>query len=310
MTTPATVPPRADRPAVPPALALVTAVMAISWAGPLVRFASAPALAVSAWRLLMSVAFIAVVLLIRGTPMPRLSRRDWLFATASGIFLALHFWSWIASIDLTTVSSSVVLVSTQPVFVALLSGVLLGERATARQWAGIAVAVTGAVIIAWGDFTLGPAAMLGDALALAGAVFVSGYYVIGRRLRQQLDLWWYIFIIYGIAAAALVLAIAAMPSVPLIGFPARDWLVFAALAAGPMMLGHTAVNYALRYVRAYIANLAILGEPIGATLIAWLLPSIAEVPGPQTIAGGALILVGIAVTVMKRETERGGPKNA
>jgi drug/metabolite transporter (DMT)-like permease len=286
------------------------AVLAISWAGPLVRFASAPALAVSAWRLLMSVAFIAVVLLIRGTPMPRLSRRDWLFATASGIFLALHFWSWIASIDLTTVSSSVVLVSTQPVFVALLSGVLLGERATARQWSGIAVAVTGAVIIAWGDFTLGPAAMLGDALALAGAVFVSGYYVIGRRLRQQLDLWWYIFIIYGIAAAALVLAIAAMPSVPLIGFPARDWLVFAALAAGPMMLGHTLVNYALRYVRAYIANLAILGEPIGATLIAWLLPAIAEVPGPQTIAGGALILVGIAVTVMKRETERGGPKNA
>lgn len=308
--TPATVSPGADGPAVPPAFALVVAVLAISWAGPLVRFASAPALAVSAWRLLMSVAFIAVVLLIRGTPMPGLSRRDWLFATVSGIFLALHFWSWIASIDLTTVSSSVVLVSTQPVFVALLSGVLLGERATARQWAGIAVAVTGAVIIAWGDFTLGPAAMLGDALALAGAVFVSGYYVIGRRLRQQLDLWWYIFIIYGIAAAALVLAIAVMPGVPLIGFPARDWLIFAALAAGPMMLGHTAVNYALRYVRAYIANLAILGEPIGATLIAWLLPAIAEVPGPQTIAGGALILVGIAVTVLKRETERGSPKNA
>lgn len=309
MTTTATVPARADRPAVPPTIALVVAVLAISWAGPLVRFTSAPALAVSAWRLLMSVAFIAIVLLVRGTPMPRLSRQDWLFAIAAGIFLALHFWSWIASIDLTTVSSSVVLVSTQPVFVALLSGLLLGERATVRQWAGIAVAVTGAVVIAWGDFTLGPAAMLGDALALAGAVFVSIYYVIGRRLRQQIDLWWYIFIIYGIAAAALVVAIAAMPGVPLTGFPARDWLIFAALAAGPMMLGHTAVNYALRYVRAYIANLAILGEPIGATLIAWLLPSIAEVPGPQTIVGGALILAGIAVTVKKRETES-SPKNA
>jgi drug/metabolite transporter (DMT)-like permease len=310
VTTTVAVPARADGPAVPPTIALVVAVLAISWAGPLVRFTTAPALAVSAWRLLLSVAFIAIVLLVRGTPMPRLSRRDWLFAIAAGIFLALHFWSWIASIDLTTVSSSVVLVSTQPVFVALLSGVLLGERATAHQWAGIAVAVAGAVVIAWGDFTLGPSALLGDALALAGAVFVSIYYVIGRRLRQQIDLWWYIFIIYGIAAGALVLAIAAMPSVPLTGFPARDWLIFAALAAGPMMLGHTAVNYALRYVRAYIANLAILGEPIGATLIAWLLPAIAEVPGPQTIAGGALILAGIAVTVMKRETERGGPKNA
>ena len=302
--------PRAEPPAVSPTAALVVAVFAISWAGPLVRFASAPALAVSAWRLLMSVAFIAIVLLIRRTPVPRLSRRDWLLATAAGLFLALHFWSWIASISLTTVSSSVVLVSTQPVFVALLSGAVLGERATSRQWAGIAVAVTGAVIIAWGDFGLGTSAILGDALALAGALFVSIYYVIGRRLRLQMDLWWYIFIIYGIAALALVLAIAVMPAVPLTGFPGRDWLIFAALAAGPMMLGHTAVNYALRYVRAYIANIAILGEPIGATLIAWLLPAIAEVPGPQTMVGGILILAGIAVTVIRRSPVAAGPDHA
>jgi drug/metabolite transporter (DMT)-like permease len=301
---------RTERAVVPPVAALVVAVLATSWAGPLVRFASAPALAVSAWRLLMAVAFIGVVLVIRRTPVPRLSGRDWSLACAAGVFLALHFWTWIASIDLTTVSSSVVLVSTQPVFVALLSGALLGERATPRQWAGIGVAVTGAIIIAWGDFGLGARAILGDALALAGAVFVSIYYVIGRRLRVRLDLWWYIFIIYGIAALALVLAIAAMPGVPLTGFPQRDWLIFAALAAGPMMLGHTAVNYSLRYVRAYIANLALLGEPIGATLIAWLLPAIAEVPGPQTVVGGALILGGIAVTVLRRSAAAAGPEHA
>lgn len=294
-------------PAVPPAAALVVAVLAISWGGPLVRFATAPALAVSAWRLLLAVAFIAVVLLVRRAPLPRLSARDWLFAGAAGLFLALHFWSWIASIDLTTISSSVVLVSTQPVFVALLSGMVLGERATPRQWSGIGVAVTGAIVIAWGDFGLGARAIAGDALALAGAVFVSIYYVIGRRLRPQLDLWWYIFIIYGIAALTLVFAIAVMPDVALTGFPRRDWFIFAALAAGPMMLGHTAVNYALRYVRAYIANLTLLGEPIGATLIAWLLPSIAEVPGPQTVAGGVLILGGIAVTLSRR-APAGGPQ--
>ncbi|MBR9989078.1 MAG: DMT family transporter [Gemmatimonadetes bacterium] len=299
-----------ERPAVSPAVALIVAVLAISWGGPLVRFASAPAIAVSAWRLLLAVAFIGVVLLVRRTPMPRLSGREWLFACAAALFLALHFWSWIASIDLTTISSSVVLVSTQPVFVALLSGVFLAERATRRQWLGIAVAVAGTVVIAWGDFGLGARAILGDALALAGAVFVSIYYVIGRRLRPGMDLWWYIFIIYGIAALVLVLAIAAMPGVPLTGFPARDWLVFAALAAGPMMLGHTAVNYALRYVRAYLANLALLGEPIGATLIAWLLPAIAEVPGPQTVVGGALILGGIAVTVVRRQPAEARPVNA
>jgi drug/metabolite transporter (DMT)-like permease len=175
---------------------------------------------------------------------------------------------------------------------------------------GIVVAVTGAVVIAWGDFGLGPRAILGDALALAGALFVSVYYVIGRRLRPQMDLWWYILVIYGIAALALVLAIAVLPGVPLTGFPRQDWLVFAALAAGPMMLGHTAVNYALRYVRAYIANLALLGEPIGATLIAWLLPSIAEVPGPRTLVGGLLILCGIAVTVLRRGASVPGPDAA
>jgi len=289
---------RAESPALSPTGALLIAVLAISWAGPLVRFAEAPALAVAAWRLIISVVFIVVVLLVRRTPPPQLSRSDWLFALAAGVFLAAHFWSWIASIGLTTISSSVVLVSAQPVFVALLSGVLLGEAATRRQWLGIAVAVAGAVLIAWGDFGRGRDAIIGDALALLGAVFVSIYYVIGRRLRARVDLWWYIGVVYGVAAAVLLVAVLVSPGVPLTGFAPRDWLIFAALAAGPMMLGHTLVNYALRYVRAYVANLAILTEPIGATLIAWLLPGIAEVPGPQTIIGGVAILLGIAVATL------------
>jgi drug/metabolite transporter (DMT)-like permease len=301
-------PSSADRPVIPPGAALVVAVLAISWAGPLVRFTDAPALAVAAWRLIISVLFIAGVLLIRGTPPPRLERRDWLLAVAAGVFLAAHFWSWIASLDLTTISSSVVLVNTQPVFVAVLSGLVLGEAATRRQWLGIVVAVGGAAIIAWGDFALGRDAILGDVLALAGAVFVSIYYVIGRRLRQTLDLWWYIGIIYGIAALVLLAAVAVLPGVALTGYARQDWLVFAALAAGPMMLGHTGVNYALRYVRAYVANLAVLGEPIGATLIAWLLPAIAEVPAPQTLIGGVAILAGIALAVTGPSVARPPPR--
>jgi drug/metabolite transporter (DMT)-like permease len=290
---------RVGEPSIPPAAALVVAVLAISWAGPLVRYTDAPAIAVAAWRLAISVAFIGCVLAVRRERPPRLSRRDWALATAAGVFLAAHFWSWIASIDLTTVSSSVVLVSTQPVFVALLSGLVLGEAATRRQWTGILIAVAGAAVIAWGDFGLGRDAIVGDLLALAGAVFVSIYYVIGRRLRAAVDLWWYIGIVYGIAAVVLLAATAALPGVPLIGYGGRDWLVFVALAAGPMMLGHTGVNYALRYVRAYVANLALLGEPVGATIIAWLLPAIAEVPGPQTLVGGLAILTGIALAVTR-----------
>jgi drug/metabolite transporter (DMT)-like permease len=283
-------------------LVLLVGVAAMSFAGPIVRFSSAPALVIAAWRLTFSVALIALVLAFRPQAWRgvRLSRGEWLQAAAAGLLLAAHFWSWIASLSLTTVSSSVVLVSTQPIFVALLSTTFLRERATATQWLGIGIAVTGAAVIGWGDFGRGSSALAGDLLAVAGAVFVSGYYVIGRSLRQRLDLWLYIGIVYGVAAGAFIVLGALHPGVQLTGYPTRDWLIFAALAAGPMMLGHTGVNYALRYLRAYVANLALLGEPIGATLIAWLLPAIHEVPGPQTAAGAAMILGGIALGVARR----------
>ncbi|MEX0979851.1 MAG: DMT family transporter, partial [Gemmatimonadota bacterium] len=115
------------------------------------------------------------------------------------------------------------------------------------------------------------------------------------RLRRKLDLWTYVGVVYGVAAAVLSAAILLTPAVSLTGYARADWLVFLALAAGPMMLGHTGVNYALRYIPAYIANLAVLGEPVGAILLAWLLPAIREVPPVQTLVGGALILLGIAI---------------
>jgi drug/metabolite transporter (DMT)-like permease len=289
-----------ETPALPPALVLLVAVSAMSIAGPLVRFSSAPALVIAAWRLTFSVAFIALVLGFRQRAWRgvRLSASEWLQATLAGLLLAGHFWSWIASLDLTTVSSSVVLVSTQPIFVATLSTFLLHEPATRRQWTGILIAVAGAFVIGWGDFGRGGTALVGDLLAVAGAVFVSGYYIIGRHLRQKLDLWLYIGIVYGVAAAAFLLLGALHPGVALAPWPARDWLIFLVLAAGPMMLGHTGMNYALRYVRAHVANLALLGEPVGATLIAWLL--LDELPGVQTFIGAALILGGVALGMSRR----------
>jgi drug/metabolite transporter (DMT)-like permease len=125
---------------------------------------------------------------------------------------------------------------------------------------------------------------------------------LGRRLRRRLDLWSYVAVVYGTAAVLLLGVAAAHPGVAVTGYPATDWLVFLGLAAGPMMIGHTGANYALRYVRAYIANLALLGEPIGATLLAWWLPGIQERPTPQLVAGGALVLLGIGLGVMRRRT--------
>ncbi len=297
-------PPPRETPPLPPALVLGAAVVAFSWAGPLIRFTDAAAVAVAAWRLLLSVAFLAAVVSLRRdgwAPLARLEAREWGLATGAGVLLALHFWSWIASIQFTTVASSVVLVSTQPLFVALLSVLYLREHPRRGEWLGMGVAVVGAGWIGWGDMALGPAALLGDALALAAAFLAAAYYVVGRTLRRKVDLWSYVTVVYGAAAVTLTLAVLATPGVPLLrGYGTGDWLVFLALAAGPMMIGHTGVNYALRYVRAYLANLAVLGEPVGATLIAWLLPAIAETPSPSTLVGGLLILLGVAVALRAR----------
>jgi len=315
---PAATPPGDDRattlapgpdPRPPPGLILLAAVLAMSWGGPLVRYATAPPLAVAAWRVAFSVLFIAVIVIARdgGRAIRALARRDWIMAITAGVFLAAHFWSWIASLSYTTVASSVVLVSTQPVFVALLSVALLKEHPSRRQWAGILVAVVGAGVIGWGDFAGGPERLLGDLLAVGGAVFVSIYYVIGRSLRQRLDLWSYIAVVYGVAAGVLMAGAALHPGVTVTGYPGTDWLVFLALAAGPMMIGHTGVNYALRFLPAYVANLALLGEPIGATLLAWWLPGIQERPSAQLLLGGALVLIGIGAGFRRRVRKSDGP---
>ncbi|MFO8173331.1 MAG: DMT family transporter [Longimicrobiales bacterium] len=292
---------------VPPGLALSGAVVAISFAGPLVRFSTADALVISAWRLLFSTAFIAPILLTRGKIFGGvgLRPREWLMGVGAGILLAGHFWAWVASIQLTTIASSSVLVSTQPLFVAGLSVAFLRESPTPRQWLGILVAVGGAGIIGWGDFSLGGEALLGDFLALSAGMMSAGYFTIGRSLRRKLDLWAYTGLVYGAAALVLALAVVGGPSVSLTGHAFQDWMVFLALAAVPMMLGHTGINYALRYLPAYVANLASLGEPVGATLIAWLLPSIREIPPPQTLLGGVLVLFGIALGTVSR----GAPRN-
>lgn len=285
-----------------PYLVLVISVAAVSWAAPLIRLTDVGALTVSFWRLVLAIPVVCIALTVRGEwPAVRaLSRGQWLAAAASGIFLAAHFWTWIASLRLTTVAASVALLSTQPVWVAIFAIVTLGERPTRRQWAGIAIAVAGSAIVARGDWGRGGAALLGDALSLVGAFLVAGYYVIGRGLRRNLSVWPYVAVVYSFAALALLVMLVAM-GVPIRGpFQAADWLVFSALAAGPMLIGHTGQNYALAYLPAFAVNLSLLGEPVIATVIAWLLPAIAEPPPIEAIAGGALILTGILLGLRRR----------
>jgi drug/metabolite transporter (DMT)-like permease len=214
----------------------------------------------------------------------------------SGLLLALHFWSWIASLRFTTVASSVVLVSLKPVFAWGIAAAWLHEHPTRAETWGIGLAVIGASLIGLGDAHLSLGALGGDALALLGAVAGAGYYVIGRRVRQTVGIWRYATGVYAVAAAALALLTVAR-RMPLTGFAGRDWAVFGALAAGPMLVGHTGMNYALRHFRATTVNVAALGEPVGATVLAWLIPAIHEVPGRMALGGGALVLVGIGLAL-------------
>lgn len=302
MDTPST-PSARPPPRIPPGWALVAAVAGVSWAGPLVRYTEADALAISAWRLLLSVLFIGVILAFqRRSALPRWSAGEWGLALGAGVLLAGHFWSWIASVQMTTVARSVILVSLHPFLAGLLSAALLGESPRRREWLGMVVALVGALVLVRGDGG-GAASAVGDALAILAALLVAGYYVIGRRLRQGVGLWPYVGVVYGAAAVVLVLA-AVTAGVPLLGYGLQDWAVFGGMAAGPMMIGHTGVNYALRYLPAHIANLALLGEPVGATLLAWGLPGIGERPDAGTLVGGAIILTGIAVAVGGRRQAR------
>lgn len=280
---------------------LLIAVLGVSLSGPLVRLSSAHPIAIALWRLLFSLGIIALPLFWSGTwrQWRHLDRRSVLLAMLGGVLLALHFWSWNASVGLITIAASVVLVNMQPLIVGLLSVYWLREPPSAGQWLGIIVAMLGAFVVVWPDFvggglSLASSALLGDALALLGAGAAAVYYVIGRRLRSQLDLWAYVGLVYGVCLLTLLVLALAL-SVPLGPYPAREYAIFAGLALGPMLLGHTGMNWALKHARAYQVNIVLLGEPVGASLIAALLPGIREVPTSYTLVGGILILTGIVI---------------
>ncbi len=291
---------------------LALSLLGISFAGPLVRLSNADPLAIAAWRLCFSLVIVGIALALTGQwkEWRALTRRDVVFASASGIALALHFWAWNASIHLTTVAASVTLVSLQPAFIVAISAIFLRESPTRVQLAGIGVALVGAMIIAapaWsesqGSFTRG--ALLGNLLATSAALTAAIYYSIGRHLRKSFGIWSYVGLAY--SACALTLVVMAMvTNLPLFPQPTRELAIFAALAIGPMLLGHTGMNWALKFLPAYVVNLVTLGEPVGATILAAIIPGIHQVPSAATMLGGAVILAGVALAAWSTVSPRRG----
>lgn len=288
-----------------PGIVLLLAIAGISLAAPLIRLSSAHPVAIAVWRLVISLVFLGAALLFtRGwRAWGGLTTTELALAITAGAMLAVHFWSWNSSLRYTSIAASVILVNLQPAIVAVLSSAWLHETPTRRQWMGIAIAMAGAAAVAFasGDAARGGARpTLGNALALVGAVTAALYYLSGRRLRAKLDLVPYVTLVYSACLGAL-LVIALSVRAPLLPQPPREWAIFAGLALGPMLLGHTGMNWALGYLPAYVVNITVLGEPVGAILLGALLPGIREIPTIPVVAAGAVVIAGILLALPRRE---------
>jgi drug/metabolite transporter (DMT)-like permease len=269
---------------------MAVGVLAISTSPILIRVAAMPALAMAFWRCLVGAMVLAPFASRRtGTA---LDRADLGRLAAAGVFLAVHFALWNASLGLTTVAAATTLVSSAPLFVGL-GSIALGEAPSTRVWAGIGLATAGAVVIGVGDATgLGgdTRALLGDVLAFAGALAMAAYLLLGRVARQRLPVSTYAASVYAVAAAALLPACLLTGS-SLGGYQAASWLALAGVVVGPQLLGHTVFNGLLASVSASVVAVVMLLEPVIATVLAWWL--FGELPGASLWAGAPMVLAGV-----------------
>ncbi|GAB1471791.1 DMT family transporter [Chloroflexota bacterium] len=292
-------------------IALISATLAVSTSSIFIRFAQAdgaPSLVIAALRLTFATLLITPLALTRyWDEIKRFTRTEILLGVFSGIFLAAHFATWITSLEYTSVASSVVFVGTGPLWVALLSPLLLKEHISERAVIGLTLAVLGGMVIGladacvWDKGLVCPAlkdilqgrAMWGNFLALMGAWAVTGYLIIGRKLRAGTGLVPYIFLVYGIAAIFLILIMFISGNSPL-GYKPQTYGWIFLLAAIPQLIGHTIYNWTLKYMTATLVAMTVLSEPIGSATLAFFI--LKETPPLMTLAGGVLILVGITLS--------------
>lgn len=264
-------------------LGLVMAVLAISWGAPLARMTQAAPLAVATWRLTFAALFLSPWVVARYWPLPAgVGKGLW-----AGVFLALHFGLWIPSLFLTSVSASVVLVTTQPLWVLLLQGRVLGRKATPRNLVSFALAFSGVVFIAWGDMQLSLRALVGDLMALGGAVAMACYLLVGTRLRSQLPLGAYLWVVNGFAAV-LLWGVVVTGKVSPWPETSSSWWPLVGMALGPTLVGHTLLNWALAHLPTYQVNLTVLLEPALASFWVWVF--LGEVPPFHVIPGAVLVV--------------------
>ncbi|MFN8126537.1 MAG: DMT family transporter [Candidatus Nanopelagicales bacterium] len=288
-----------DRPAIRlpgtrDAVLLAVAVAAVSTSAPMIAACTAPALAIAFWRSLLGAGVTAPFVMVGGLAQFRgLGRRQWVLLIAAGVFLALHFATWIPSIRFTSVASAAALVATQPVWAALIAR-MRGVHVAPGVWVGIVVSLIGVIVLTGIDFHLDPRSLVGDALALVGAALAAAYVTTGEQVRQSLNTVNYTTVAYAVSAGVL-LPICLVFGAELSGYSARDWLLILGLTAIAQLLGHTLVNVVLQSTSATVVSLAILFELPGAIIVAGLF--LGQVPPPQILPALVLLAAGLVVVV-------------
>lgn len=265
------------------------AIVVVSFAAILIRLCTVPTAVIAAYRLWFSSLLLLPVFLKRGRGCV-VSMRQLGLCIVAGLFLSLHFLFWIESLKLTTVASSVVLVTTSPIFAGIFAWLVLRERIGKKTGIAIVLTFAGSVIISRGGIDVAPEMLRGNVYAILGAAAFGAHFVTGRTVRRGMGFLEYIFVTYT-SSALMLIAWAILTRHDLTGFAPGNYVWFLLLALGPQVFGHSSLNWALKYLSASKVVISVLGEPIGSALLAWVF--FAEVPGYSLLGGGALILYGV-----------------
>lgn len=270
----------------------------------IIRFSEAPSLVIAAYRMLFTTMMLVIpVYLNNRSEFENLNRNNLVMCLLSGVFLALHFATWIQSLQMTTVANSTILVSCSPIFVAAINYFLLKERINKSMVIGISMSLLGTIIIGMGSSQgTGNSMLIGNILAFMGAIFVAGYLVIGGIVRKNVSAGVYVFIVYSVSAIVLFV-MCFVTGTPLYPYPVREFTLFFTLAFFSSILGHTVYNYLMKYFSSTLISVSTLSEPIFASLMALLI--FMEIPSLYTIIGGIIIIAGIYYFLSSQNTQKG-----
>ncbi len=285
-----------------PYAVLAIGVISVSTSAILVKVSTAPSGVIAFYRMFFSVLFMLPVFLIKYVPELRLiTRRDWIFSIVAGVFLAFHFILWFESLNYTSVASSTVLVTLQPLFAFIGTYFFFKEKFSWKAILSGLVAVIGSVIISWGDFKISGSALFGDFLALIACALVTAYLMFGQSVRKRLSLVTYTFVVYSISAITLLIYVVIRQE-PLVPYATSDWVYFILLALVPNLLGHTLFNWSLKWLSTSTISMAILFEPVGAAILAYYLLQ-ENVVWTQAL-GGAIVIGGVSLFLIDERRVR------